>query len=197
MSRVVDLGSATERLPTQLVGDSNLVIAHLLVAYHTPYPIVSARTGRFFRRLRVDAADGLITTTAWTEISHFVIRQVYRQLVPQHQDELSRALPGKRRHDWRDLYKTRPDLMSVILPELRGLRRTMSLSNLVFLQPDDLGAIPAGLPIEVALEETIGRYHLDSNDAAILLEARRAGLTSIATLDADLGRAAPDFDVYT
>jgi hypothetical protein len=179
-----------------LVVDSNLVVAYLLIAYHTPYPIVAARAGRFFRRLHTDASDGLITTTAWTEIVHFVIRQVFRQRVPQHQPELSRALPSKRRFDWSDLYKIRPDLMSEVIPELKALRRTMSLSNLVFLQPDDLGSIPSGHPIEVALEEAIGRYRPDSNDAAILLEAQRRHHQHRHARRRP-PRAAIDFDVYT
>lgn len=40
-------------------------------------------------------------------------------------------------------------------------------------------------------------YALDSSDAAILVEARRAGVADVATLDADLRRAAADFTIHT
>ena len=43
----------------------------------------------------------------------------------------------------------------------------------------------------------IGRYGVDTNDAVIRLEARRAGISAVATLDPDMRRAAADFDIYT
>jgi predicted nucleic acid-binding protein len=43
----------------------------------------------------------------------------------------------------------------------------------------------------------MGRFQLDTSDAALLLEAQRAGIPSIATLDADFRRAQSDFDIYT
>jgi predicted nucleic acid-binding protein len=47
------------------------------------------------------------------------------------------------------------------------------------------------------LVEFVGAYGLDSSDAAILVEARRYGLTDIVTLDADMQRAQADFTIYT
>ena len=46
------------------------------------------------------------------------------------------------------------------------------------------------------LVRTMARYELDSNDAAILIEAACASVFNIATADPDLHRAQLDFDVY-
>jgi predicted nucleic acid-binding protein len=72
----------------------------------------------------------------------------------------------------------------------------MVANDLVVLRPSDLEATANDQPFDVALLDHIRRYQLDTNDAAMLLEARRAGIMSIATLDSDIRRAAVDFDVY-
>ena len=41
------------------------------------------------------------------------------------------------------------------------------------------------------------RYRVDSGDAAILSEARRAGIVGLVSEDPDWQRARRDFDVYT
>lgn len=73
----------------------------------------------------------------------------------------------------------------------------MRVNNLVLLQPADLGDIPSGRTLDDELVRTMERYELDSNDAAILLEAQRAGITAVASSDPDFRRAQIDFDVYT
>ena len=72
----------------------------------------------------------------------------------------------------------------------------MAVNNLLFLQPDDIGPIPSGRALDDELVRTMERYELDSSDAAILIEAARAGVFSIATADPGLHRAQLDFDVY-
>jgi hypothetical protein len=106
-------------------------------------------------------------------------------------------LPRKRRFDWDDLSKTRPELIRSFQPGLVSLNSFLTQHKVVVLQPTDLGPLPHDRALEDVLLETIFQYQIDSNDAAIQLEAQRAGVTSIATLDADLRRAAPAFDVYT
>ena len=84
-----------------------------------------------------------------------------------------------------------------MLPPLEQLRLLIDAERLQFLQPVDLFDFPDDSLWETELLRLVGRYHLDTNDAAILLDAQRAGITAIATLDADLRRAQLDFDVYT
>jgi len=49
----------------------------------------------------------------------------------------------------------------------------------------------------VELIRLVGRYGLDTNDALILMEASRLGISAIVTMDRDMRRALPDFDIYT
>ena len=101
-----------------------------------------------------------------------------------------------RRHGWEHLFKARSDLIRAFVAKLDQVRRLMEAANLLVLQPDDLGPISSGRTLDDELARTMERYELDSNDAAILVEARRAGVLAIASLDPDLRRAALDFDVY-
>ena len=57
--------------------------------------------------------------------------------------------------------------------------------------------LPAGVSYDRELIHLVGRYGLDTSDAAILLEARRAGVIDLVTLDLDWRRAHVDFDVHT
>ena len=90
-----------------------------------------------------------------------------------------------------------PDLLDTFSPELERLRHLLTLSGLTVLQPQDLAPLSGGQRFEQELLRLVNRYRLDTADAAILLDAQRAGITSIATLDADLRRAQLDSDVYS
>ncbi len=160
-------------------------------------PRAAARAAQFFRSLQAQGAVGLLTATSGAELFHVALQAIYRRALPTYQAQLARALPTKRRHTWQDLYKLRPDLIPPALPALERLRGALRANGLVFLQPEDLGSLPAGRPIETELLRFVGRYQLDTGDAAILLEAQRAGVFNIATMDADLQRAQANFDVYT
>jgi predicted nucleic acid-binding protein len=102
-----------------------------------------------------------------------------------------------RRYDWQHLFKANSALVKQIAVDLDQMRLLMRMGNLILLQPDDLGPIPSGRTLDDELVRTMERYELDSNDAAILLEARRAGIAAVASSDADFQRAQLDFDVYT
>jgi predicted nucleic acid-binding protein len=67
----------------------------------------------------------------------------------------------------------------------------------MFLQPSDLGPILSGRSHEEEMIRVMGHYSLDTGDAAILLEAQRAGVMNLATADIDLHRAQSDFDIYS
>lgn len=83
------------------------------------------------------------------------------------------------------------------MPDLLHLRQTLSTNGLLFIAPDDLGPISSGRAYDEELIHLVGTYGLDSNDASILMEAQRYGVTDIITLDADLQRAQADFTIYT
>ncbi|MEA3397067.1 MAG: PIN domain-containing protein, partial [Chloroflexota bacterium] len=63
-------------------------------------------------------------------------------------------------------------------------------------QPGDLTALPSKSSLEERIRHFITTYYLLPQDALILAEAERLGVTAIATLDSDWRRVA-EFDIYT
>jgi predicted nucleic acid-binding protein len=198
---VVDLASPTTRLPSRLVLDSSIVIDWLVTVTRlsqssTP-TTAQLRASRLVGRLVSEQAAGLLTSTCVAEVFHFVVKSRYRAELPNYQADLLASYPNVRRHGWEHLYKARSDLLRQFAPGLHRVRRLMTGNRLLVLQPSDLGGIPSGRSLDEELVRAMARYELDSNDAAILIEAQRAGVTSVATADPDLHRARLDFDVYT
>jgi predicted nucleic acid-binding protein len=98
---------------------------------------------------------------------------------------------------WTDLYKQDPAILQVFLPDLERFRRLLIANGLYFVSPWDLGPVASGRRHDEELVHLVGTYGLDSNDAAILMEAQRLGWTDVVTLDADMQRAQADFNIYT
>lgn len=199
---LVDLSSPGMVLPSRLIVDSSIVIDWLvttsrLTAAATPPTPKQHRAGRLVATFPTDRTLGLITPTSAAEVFHFVVKSRYRGELPNYRADLSSRFPTVHRHGWEHLYKTRSDLIRQFAPGLDRIRQLMDANGLVFLQPEDLGSIPSGRTLDDELVRTMERYELDSSDAAILIEARRAGMVAIATADSDWRRAQIDFDVYT
>lgn len=199
---LVDLSQPGASLPSRLVLDSS-VILDWLTAISQPLgrdatlTLTQHRAIRLFGQLRDRPAIGLVTATGLSEVFHVVLKIGYRAELPHHRADLLARYPNVRKHGWEHLFKTRPDLVGRFAEDLTHLRTLMRASNLVVLQPADLGPIPSGRSLDDALVRTMARYELDSNDAAILLDAHRAGIPAVASSDADFRRARLDFDVYT
>ena len=94
------------------------------------------------------------------------------------------------------MYKARSDLIELFSSDLYRALDVMKSNNLRVLQPNDLGPIASGRTLDDELFWVIERFELDPSDAAILIEARRAEIMSIASADPDLRRAQLDLDVY-
>jgi predicted nucleic acid-binding protein len=73
----------------------------------------------------------------------------------------------------------------------------MADNGLLVLQPIEVSRIVSGRSLEEELLWAMGRYELDSSDAAIVIETQRAGVRSLVTADRDLWRAHLDLDIYT
>ena len=73
----------------------------------------------------------------------------------------------------------------------------LQAGNMLFLEPADLEGSARGDRYTEALGLEMRRQRLDSADAAILVEARRAGIDAIVTFDKDLQRSSMDFHVFT
>jgi predicted nucleic acid-binding protein len=195
--RLIDLGQPGARLPDSFVVDTNLVAARLLASYYPPHLETAERTHRFFSLLRTQGLVGLLPTVVCHEFFHLALRGEYQLALPDHRSALAAERTTQRRFNWENLYKSRPDLIDEFLPALQRFFPLFRFNSLTAIQPEELAPLPPNFRYEEELLRLVGRYQLDTNDAAILLEAQRAGITSIATLDADMLRAQADFDVYT
>ena len=199
---LIDLSLPGVRIPSRLAFDSSVVI-DWLAAVTQPSPRLSPllpahlRAAQLIGRLGVEQAVGLVPSTSLSEVFHVVVKTGYRAALPNHRADLLARYPNVRRHGWEHLFKARPDLIKRFAADLHRVRRLMTGSRLLFLQPEDLGDLPSGRTLDDEMIRVMARYELDTSDAAILIEAQRAGVTSIVTADSDLRRAQLDFDIYT
>lgn len=194
---LINLSEPGHRLPPYLVLDRNLLVTRFLASYETSLPNSTVKAEQLFRLLVTTQSTGVITSVVWAEVLHHMIRAHYRRALSDARALLRSAYPRSRGHTWQQLYKLRPELMQRLVPELERLRLLLRANGLDFVQPDDLEPVPSGTTVDEELIRIIGQYQVDSSDAAILLEGRRAGVMSIASLDTDMRRAQLDFDVYT
>lgn len=197
MGSVIDLARPDVQLPDEVVVDSNVIAMRLLGAYHPSESAAVVRAEGFFRSLIAASGVGIVTPTVFVETLHVAIKGKYRSELANHGTALAARYGPRRRYDWLALYTLDAGIAQAFVADLDRMRRQLAANNLIFLAPDDLGPIPSGLPFDAELVRPIGRYGLDTSDTAILLEARRAGLSAIVSLDPDMRRAGIDFDVYT
>lgn len=191
-----DLSDATTIVPESMLIDSNVVAARFMVAYQARERANAARTASFFQHAIAPRRHLVLSPTAYSEVLHTALRRRYQRELLVHRDAVL-ARYGRRITSWSELYKRDATLLQTQIPELNQLRPRMVQYGVVIVAPDELGPIPSGRPYDQELIHLIGRYGLDTNDALILMEASRLGISSIVTMDRDMQRALPDFDVYT
>lgn len=199
--RVFDIAAGVQ-LPGRAIIDSSAIIDWLQGAYLSAPGVTQLSTRQqqaiqLIGQMSANNTIGLVTSVSFSEIFHFVIRAKFKSEIPNHFDDLIARYPSRSRFDWIHLYKARSDLLKSFEPHFRQLHVFLAAGGLLFLQPDDLFSIPSGKSADEEMLDIIIRYELDTSDAAILLEASRAGIRSIVTSDGDLLRAHLDFDVYT
>ena len=198
--RVVDLATGWTSLPDPIVVDTNLIVEYVVVPLVTPATpaattISARRADDFFRWLVAGGGAWIVTPTIFAETIHAAIRL-------ESEQERLRLGPGARLANgqpianWLSLYKADPTILQGFLPDLIQLRRLLAANGLLLLSPDDLGPIAPGRSYDEELVHLVTAYGLDANDA-LILEARRFGLTDGVTLDADLRRAQSDFAIHT
>lgn len=202
---LVDLNQPGMHLPPFSVVDSSVIINWLDATYGMGVASTRVMPGhdhalRFFRFLQTHETRGFVTSISFNEVFHYLVRERFSSNIANHLPVLAARFPSirsPRNFRWQHLLKARSDLLRPFVDDFDEVRLRMIASGLVFLQPTDLGLIPSGRSLDEEMLDLMARYELDTGDAAILLEARRAGVTSIITSDADLHRAQADFDVYT
>lgn len=203
---IVDLALPGVALPPEVIVDTSLVMPQLLTAFYTPQPFEASRAADFFRLIgRTTGSVGLVTSTVVREVFHFALVARYKMEEPAHRPALHAHYgipmrpPGQRPYTfrWDQLYKMDATIAQRLGGDLVALCRQLTRAGLLFLQPDDLAPIPSGSGLEQEILRLMTRYGVDSNDAAILEEAQRAGVLAVASLDRDIQRAQADFDVFT
>lgn len=202
---LVDLNQPGVQVPPFSVVDSSVVIDWLEATYGMGVAATRVTPGHdralwFFRSLESHQTRGFVTSISFNEFFHYLVRERFAATIADHLPVLAARFPSirsPRAYRWQHLLKARSELLRTFVDDVDEIRLRMIASGLTFLQPTDLGPIPSGRSLDEEMLDLMARYELDTGDAAILLEARRAGVTSIVTADADLHRAQADFDVYT
>jgi predicted nucleic acid-binding protein len=195
---LIDLNVPGNQIPELVIVDTNIIVERLLASYPVPASMNSTRAITLFRHLSANNGVGLVTPVAFIELIHVAIRTRYEQAIPSHLGVLATAYGSRpnKKYRWIDLFKLDATILQRSGPYLEQLRQLLVANNLLFVGPEDLGAIPSGKPFDEEIVSMAGQYGLDTSDAAILLDARRLGILDIVTLDADLRRAQADFNIF-
>jgi predicted nucleic acid-binding protein len=184
-----DLSDPAVPLPPQLVVDTSLLLS-LRPGDDNPHA-AAART--FIRRMgeRIAAYE----LAAWLPVP--VLQECYHVIMANGLRRTWETLdPTTRPPNWLKAYKDYPDLLKPCLPELSRFRDLLAAIPLTPVRPEDLAASGLDELLEDRMHYFITAYHLLSQDALILAEAERLGVTAVATLDQDWRRVV-QFDVYT
>lgn len=193
--RNLSLPSVT--LPDEVVVDTNLLATRFLAGFLPPANSQHVhRTTWLFRQLQTGAAVGYVTETTVAELMHLLVRVKFESDIPRHITDLQSRIGPRKKYRWEQLYKIRPNLLRGYSSDLTLVMYQVVNLGLFVLQPSDLEDL-SGQVWEHKLLRLIKRYRLTVNDATILLDAQRAGIRSVVTLDKDLHRARTDFDVYS
>lgn len=193
--------------PPRLVVDTGVIIDRLDAVYAlgtaTPPPRPAHdRALQLFGSLTARESLGLVTSVSVQEVFPVLLRRRLHSEIPNHLADLADlaarfpSIRSPKNCRWRHLFEAWSDLLRFFADGFAETRLVMIASGPVVLRPTDLGPIPSGATLAEALLDLVARHHLDTGDAAILLEAQRAGVTAIVTSAADLHRAQVDFDGY-
>lgn len=186
---IYDLTDPSIALPIQLVADSSLLLA-LRQGDDNPN---AAAAYRFIERLGKEIADR--KTVLWLPTA--VLQECYHIILSHSLRRSWAALdPTSRPPNWLAAYKQRPELLVAGYADLATFDEILA----------SIPATPASSEYVEALRSTrspadwmrhfIMAYHLLPQDALILAESARLGVTAVATLDSDWRRVT-EFDVYT
>ncbi len=197
---VIDLSVSGTRFPDPIVVDTNLLVERLIVPFINGLPLPTTvnahRADMFFQALIASNGTGIIPPTAFNEFVHCAVKIKYRherlRLGGNAQQKYGRPI-----NIWLELYKQDATLLQAFRTDLEHLTQLLTANGLLFLAPEDLGPIDSGRHYDEELISLVGTYGLDSNDALILMEARRCGVTDVISLDQDMQRAHADFNIYT
>lgn len=184
-----DLSDPKIPLPSQLVVDTSLLLA-LRPGDDNPHAAVAQA---FVRRLgeRIAAYE----LVAWLPLP--VLQECYHIILANGLRRTWESMdPDSRPANWLKAYKDHPTLLEAYFPDLIRFRELLAAIPLTPVQPEDLATPAAVGPLEERMRHFMIAYHLLAQDALILAEAERLGVSAVATLDQDWRRVTV-FDIYT
>ncbi len=184
-----DLADPATPLPTQLVLDTSLLLA-CRRGDDNPHATAAKK---FIGRLGQQIID--YQMIVWLLIP--VLQECYHIILSR---SLRRSWEGlashSRRPNWLVAYKHQPALLAAGFADMASFDEILAAIPLTPAEPGDLAALPSKSSLEERTRHFITTYYLLPQDALILAEAERLGVTAVATLDSDWRRVA-EFDIYT
>ena len=104
--------------------------------------------------------------------------------------------PATRPPNWLAAYKHQPELLAAGFANLTSFDEILASIPVIAAQPRDLDTSHVSQSLEERVRHFITAYYLLPQDALILAETERLGVTAVATLDSDWRRVT-EFDIYT
>jgi predicted nucleic acid-binding protein len=186
---ILDLGNEEAPLPVQIVLDTSL----LLACREGDDNPCSKAAKKFIQRLGQQIGE--YQMVAWLLCP--VLQECYHIILSRSLRRSWAALPSdKRPPNWLAAYKHQPDLLTAGFADMADFDDILAAIPLTPAQPEDLKTARMGYPLEERIRYFISSYYLLPQDALILAEAERLGVTAVATLDHDWHRV-KEFDIYT
>lgn len=176
-------------VPSQLVIDSSLLLALRKGDDNRS----AAAAHRFIGSLGQQVLDR--QTVAWLLPS--VLQECYHVILSRAIRRAWEALPSATRPaSWLAAYKHQPELLAIGFGDLTSFDAILAAIPMTPAQPGDLDTVDVPQTLAERLRYYIITYNLLPQDALILAEAERLGVSAVATLDSDWRRVA-EFDIYT
>jgi predicted nucleic acid-binding protein len=198
-----DLGQAGVRLPTEVIVDTNLIVTRFLAPYlANASPLSAAQVNHstwFFGEVKAERTMGFVTPRVLDEVLHVQIKNMFANDIAAYLPHLMQYWPNitqASRFKWFHLFKARPQNLRQYAQDLAATVNDLINFGLFLVQPWELDEM-GGNSWEDEMVRRIRRYETDAGDTCILVEAQRAGISNIATLDKDFRNARQDFHIYT
>ena len=196
--KLVDLSHPGVAIPDIVAVDTNVVIAYLQQSFPDQNPLQIERATAFFATVHARHLACFVIPTVFSEVVHAFVKKAY-QLRTKGNRALLSAQHGVPINSWLDLIKVDPTPLRELGPNLTMLRQSLVGNDITVAGQEDLDfvAYPPHRHFSQELIDRMVRYGMDSSDAVITMEAARLGIDAIVSMDRDMQRALPDFDIYT
>ncbi len=176
-------------VPSQLVLDSSLLLA-LRKGDGNPRAEVARHFIGWLGQQIVDRQ-----TAAWLLPS--VLQECYHVILSRGIRRAWEAMPpATRPSNWLAAYKHQPELLAAGFANLKSFDEILAAIPITPAQPRDFDTVPVAQTLEERMRHFITAHYLLPQDALILAEAERLGVTAVVTLDSDWRRVT-EFDIYT